>query len=208
MLLTWQKIPGFPCLPNFNVCVPEHGSLGTRLLIYMNTTCLSLIPCLHAAQGQFPDVLGKHFCATIHTCIADSMSSQKHYLLLLRARPHEQCVIAYTVIWMTTHSLLCEAFGFESPRLFAAGHQDVELCCVLGNSHSVVPVIATINSVNGLWSNINPLARSKKVCHNTSSVLANIEVGQAWRAWYSGYWVGFTILYYYIAVPELSIVLG
>ena len=97
------------------------------------------------------------------------------------------CNRIYSDLNDNTLPLVCEAFGFEAPRLFAVGHQDIELCCVLGNSHSVVPVIATINSVNGLWSNINPLARSEKVCRNTSSMLANIEVGQAWRAWYSGY---------------------
>ena len=30
-LFTWQKIPGSPRLHNFNVRVPERGSLGTRL---------------------------------------------------------------------------------------------------------------------------------------------------------------------------------
>ena len=32
-LLTWEKIPGSPCLHNFNVHVPEQGSLGTRLCV-------------------------------------------------------------------------------------------------------------------------------------------------------------------------------
>ena len=73
----------------------------------------------------------------------------EHFLLLLefscRARPHEQRVIAYTAQLSNynTLPLVCEAFGFETLRLFAAGHQDVQLCCVFGNSHSVVPVVAT-----------------------------------------------------------------
>ena len=33
MLFMWQKVPDFPCLDNFSVCVLEWGSLGTRLPI-------------------------------------------------------------------------------------------------------------------------------------------------------------------------------
>ena len=31
MLLTWKNVPGSPHLHNFNVCIPEQGSLGMRL---------------------------------------------------------------------------------------------------------------------------------------------------------------------------------
>ena len=46
----------------------------------------------------------------------------------------------YSGLNENTLPFVCEAFGFEAPRLFAAGHQDV---CVLGNSHSTVSVVAT-----------------------------------------------------------------
>ena len=46
VLFMWEKIPGIPRLRNFNVCVWEHGSLGTRLWCTNRAICHTTINAL------------------------------------------------------------------------------------------------------------------------------------------------------------------
>ena len=45
-----RKIPGSPHLHNFNVCVPERGSLGTRLISKEAQQLVSQTPCIKMEQ--------------------------------------------------------------------------------------------------------------------------------------------------------------
>ena len=52
MVLMWEKIAGFPCLHNFNVHIPEYGSLGTRLPMHYTCSDTMMASLTHQCQAR------------------------------------------------------------------------------------------------------------------------------------------------------------
>ena len=63
LILMWEKILGSPCLHNFNVCVPERGSLGMRLgySLTLVVNCILCVPNLNLMRkGALMDLVETH----------------------------------------------------------------------------------------------------------------------------------------------------
>ena len=74
-MLMLEKLPGSPHLHNFNVCIPEHGSLGTRLIFGCTVEAIVIVAILFDSYTKYSTILECY----IYTLNIDSITVSSYY---------------------------------------------------------------------------------------------------------------------------------